>query len=101
MGDPSHRQRDQDNLRARAQERLEKGQLPRSKAARTWGGRGSGIACNLCDSPILTTDAEMELEFEGAPPNRVLHLHLRCHSAWEAERQEESAVNPNSARRSG
>jgi hypothetical protein len=87
MGDPS--QRDQNTLRARARDRIECGLLPRTKAARTWGGRGSGLACSLCDAPILDSEPEMELEYEEPPSsNAVLRFHLQCQSIWDAERQE-------------
>jgi hypothetical protein len=83
MGDPS--QRDQEKLRALARERVERGLLPRTKAARTWGGRGRGLLCSLCDTPILETEPEMELEYE-APESHSIHFHLQCLSAWEVER---------------
>jgi hypothetical protein len=87
MGDPS--QRDQNTLRARARDRIDCGLLPRTKAARTWGGRGSGLACSLCDAPILDSEPEMELEYEEASSsNAVLRFHLQCQSIWENERQE-------------
>jgi hypothetical protein len=84
MGDPS--QRDQNTLRARARDRIDCGLLPRTKAARTWGGRGSGHACSLCDAPILESEPEMELEYEDSSPNSVLRFHLQCQSIWETER---------------
>jgi len=86
MGDPS--QRDSNTLRARARDRIDCGLLPRTKAARTWGGRGSGLACSLCDAPILDSEPEMELEYEPPSANAVLRFHLQCQSIWETERQE-------------
>jgi hypothetical protein len=87
MGDPSPR--DQNILRAKARDRIDCGLLPRTKAARTWGGRGSGLACSLCDAPILDSEPEMELEYEEPPSsNAVLRFHLQCQSIWETERQE-------------
>jgi hypothetical protein len=86
MGDRTHKDKEQETLRARARERMEKGLLPRTRAAKTWGGRGSGLPCGLCDKPILEADPEMELEFEGAAAIKSLRLHLQCHSAWDAER---------------
>lgn len=84
MGDPS--QRDQNTLRAKARDRIDCGLLPRTKAARTWGGRGSGHACSLCDAPILESEPEMELEYEEPSSNAILRFHLQCQSIWEAER---------------
>jgi len=87
MGDPTHKEKSQEALRVRALERIEQGLLPRAKPARTWGGRGSGLACNLCDTPILETDPEMELEFDGAASAKALRFHLQCQSAWDAARR--------------
>ena len=77
----------QETLRARARERIAQQTLPRTKPARTWGGRGTGQHCSLCDEPILDTEPEMELEYEAATPAQVVRFHLQCQSAWEAERQ--------------
>lgn len=79
----SHQQH-QETLRARARERIEQGLLPHAKAARTWGGRGSGLACSLCDAPIADTEPEMELEFDGSV---MVRFHLQCQSIWDAERR--------------
>jgi hypothetical protein len=87
MGDPAYRGKLQDALAARARERLEHGQLPGAKAARTWGGRGSGLPCSLCDIVILETEPEMELEFDGSTNPHVVRFHLPCHSAWDAVRR--------------
>src|SRR5262245_5216634 len=90
MGDsnhPEHKDKNLEHLAAAARERLESGLLPRVKAARTWGGRGSGLTCSLCDEPILESDPEMELEFDGTATARTLRFHLQCHSVWEAERR--------------
>jgi hypothetical protein len=86
MGDTIQKQKNQEQLRARAQERMERGTLPRAKAIRTWGGRGSGLPCSLCDSAILPTEPEMELEFEPSQGSTVLRFHLQCQTAWEAAR---------------
>ncbi|MEP7244236.1 MAG: hypothetical protein ABI885_11165 [Gammaproteobacteria bacterium] len=84
MGGPS--KQNLEELRARARERVEQHQLPIARPARTWGGRGTGLACSLCDAPILPSETEMELEFEGAP-TALLRFHLQCQSVWEAARQ--------------
>lgn len=90
MGGPS--KESMEALRVRARERVEQKLLPRTKPARTWGGRGTGLACSLCDAPILDSETEMELEFEGAQ-TPVLRFHLQCQSVWEAARQ----IPPSSA----
>ena len=77
-----------ETLRARARERIEQQVLPRAKPARTWGGRGTGLHCSLCDEPILESEPEMELEYEAAAPAQVVRFHLQCQSVWESERQE-------------
>lgn len=76
-----------ETLRARARERIAQQVLPRTKPARTWGGRGTGQHCSLCDEPILESEPEMELEYEAAAPAQVVRFHLQCQSVWEAERQ--------------
>lgn len=74
-------------LRARASERIASGQLPRAKAARSWGGRGSGLACSLCDQPIADSGPEMELEFDGAITATALRFHLQCQAIWDSVRR--------------
>ena len=85
MGDPTHQGRDA--LKAAASERIEQSRLPRTKPARIWGGRGSGECCSLCDKPILDTEPEMELEYDGAFAQAVIRFHLQCQSAWDEVRQ--------------
>ena len=85
MGGPS--QQGLEELRARARERIEQQLLPRAKPARMWGGRGTGLACNLCDAPILQSEPEMELEYETPAAIPVVRFHLHCQTVWEAERQ--------------
>ena len=52
-----------------------------------WGGRGSGQTCSLCDQPILETEPEMELEYEGTESQAVVRFHLQCQSVWDEMRQ--------------
>lgn len=87
MGDSGHKDKELQMLRASVRERIEKGLLPRDKAARTWGGRGSGLICSLCDLSILESEPEIELEFDGAAVARALRFHLQCHSIWDSERR--------------
>jgi hypothetical protein len=56
-----------------------------------WGGRGTGLVCSLCDAPILASEPEMELEYEGTAPIPVVRFHLQCQFVWEAERQSPKA----------
>ena len=84
MGDPS--QQGRDALRDAARERIEQARLPRNKPSRMWGGRGSGQACSLCDKPILDSEPEMELEYEGGEPQVVVRFHLQCQTVWDEMR---------------
>jgi hypothetical protein len=85
MGDPT--QAGRDKLRDTARQRIEQARLPKNKPSRMWGGRGSGQTCSLCDRPILDTEPEMELEYEGAPEQPVVRFHLQCQTVWDEVRQ--------------
>jgi hypothetical protein len=74
-------------LQVRARERIERDLLPREKPSRMWGGRGTGLACNLCDAPILDSEPEMELEYEPPATTPTVRFHLRCQSIWDVARQ--------------
>jgi hypothetical protein len=74
-------------LQARARQRIEQHLLPRERPARMWGGRGTGVSCSLCDEPILESEPEMELEFEGVTGAPIVRFHLRCQSVWDSARQ--------------
>jgi len=89
MGDPS--QQGRDTLRDTARERIEQARLPRNKPSRMWGGRGTGQTCSLCDKPILDSEPEMELEFDGEPPGPVVRFHLHCQTVWDEVRQARSS----------
>jgi hypothetical protein len=80
-------------LRARARELIGHGRLPQRPAARTWGGPGSGLLCDLCDTSILSSEPEFELQLE---PNAslVVRFHRRCHSIWESARQQSLQWTP-------
>lgn len=80
MGEPSDR--DTEALRARARERMRQGRLPRTKAARTWGGLGSGLACDLCDAAILSSEPEFELQLDLSMPSESVRFHRQCHAIW-------------------
>lgn len=80
MGEPSDR--DTEALRTRARERMRQGRLPRAKAARTWGGLGSGLACDLCDAAILSSEPEFELQLDLSMPSESVRFHRQCHTIW-------------------
>jgi hypothetical protein len=86
MDDPVN-EKSEETLRARARERIASGELPRAKPARSWGGRGSGLPCSLCDQPIADTGPEMELEFDGAISATALRFHLQCQVIWDSVRR--------------
>jgi hypothetical protein len=89
MGDPS--QQGRDALRDTARERIEQARLPKTKPSRMWGGHGSGQTCSLCDRPILASEPEMELEYEGDASSSVVRFHLQCQSVWDEVRQARSS----------
>jgi hypothetical protein len=84
MGDPTEQGRDA--LRDIARERIEQARLPKNKPSRMWGGRGSGKTCSLCDKPILDSEPEMELEYEGDRSQEVVRFHLHCQTVWDEVR---------------
>lgn len=90
MGD--HSGRSNETLRAFARQQIKQGALPRRKAARTWGGLGSGAACSLCGAPISTSEPEFELQFDVPPAPAVLRFHRQCHLAWDSALHELSAA---------
>lgn len=88
MGEPSDR--DAEALRARARERIRQGRLPLTKPARTWGGLGSGLPCDLCGAAILSSEPEFELQLDLAAPSQSIRFHRQCHSIWSEAREEYS-----------
>ena len=78
-------------LRTRAREMLRAGGLPRTKAVRTWGGRGSGAPCELCGTAISSSEPEFEVQLEATPSAPSLRFHRTCHAVWETVRAEAEA----------
>jgi hypothetical protein len=81
--------RNADRLRTQAQKRLRTGELPAGEDVRTWGGRGSGCKCLVCDAPILEQETEFEVEVHDLlVPNgaRTARLHRGCYTIWDQER---------------
>jgi hypothetical protein len=81
----------EERLREKVREALRTGKLPDHPPERTWGGRGSGGSyCSICGDAIKADQVEFELEFShGVNGNGSgsLHVHLRCFSAWDSERE--------------
>ena len=60
-------------------EKLSEGLLPGKAPAHSWRGNGSRKPCNGCNEPILSTEVEYELNFNGA---RIVHFHAACEAIW-------------------
>jgi hypothetical protein len=82
---------DESVLRENAREVLQAGKLPSHRPDRMWGGPGSGADCPICRVRVTPDELEFEIEFvrsgDNASPDRY-HLHLRCFSVWNAEREQ-------------
>jgi len=70
-------------IRGIIREKLQKGSLPRRQSDRTWGGRGSGRPCAVCDQEIPSSVSEIEDRDDDGNP---LVFHARCHSLLSQER---------------
>jgi hypothetical protein len=69
------------------QEQGERRGVPYQEPVRTWAGRGTGVPCNLCGTPIKAQDIEYEVELLSPASGdlRGLHFHFNCYRAWEAQ----------------
>lgn len=80
---------DEDGLRTKARTAIASGKLPVGVPNRMWGGGGTGATCVVCDLPINRDQAEVDVEFDpdgGLPHVDAYRFHLRCLTAWKAER---------------
>ena len=59
--------------------KLWQGNLPPDDPVKTWGGRGSGLKCDGCDMPILSSESELESDM---PDGRTLRFHVACDGLW-------------------
>jgi len=71
------------DLQERARERIRDGRLPCITDYRTWGGRGSGGPCALCDVIISRDEVEYEIEAPDPAGGRLYRFHFLCHDAWQ------------------
>jgi hypothetical protein len=56
-------------------EKLAAGTLPHDAGGTTFAGYGTGRLCDGCDTPILATEMEYEVE---ARDRRRISFHIRC-----------------------
>jgi len=63
--------------------------LPNREPDRIWGGPSTGGSCAVCRTPLRPGELEMEIEFhrggDSTDADRY-HVHVRCYSAWHAEK---------------
>ena len=64
---------------ARITEKLWEGTLPADDPAKFWGGKGSGLPCNGCDTVISSSEPEHEVEMSDG---RTLRFHVACSGLW-------------------
>src|SRR5262245_5054327 len=70
-------------LRPIIRQRLRNGRLPSERAARIFGGPGTGGPCDACNRELRVTQLVMELPtLDG----RVLFVHGDCFIVWDWER---------------
>lgn len=71
-------------LRRLAREKIESEKLPCAEHPSTWGGKGRGSACSLCEESITNEQFEFEVEIvaPACPAPAILSFHLSCHGAW-------------------
>jgi len=72
-------------LKALAADRIRQNLLPARSPKAVWAGPGSGERCSLCDQTIDQLETEYEIDPPMATLNRVVRLHLRCHTLWQLE----------------
>jgi hypothetical protein len=80
---------DESLLREKARAVLRAGKLPARRPDRTWGDRGDGAPCTICELPVTRDQMEFEMRFERdgeVPGLDEFHVHVRCFAAWEFER---------------
>lgn len=71
----------------RVRDAIRTGKIPDRSPERTWGGRGCGASCAICDQLISADELEFELQFpkgsRGEPAD--YYVHQGCFLAWESE----------------
>jgi hypothetical protein len=74
---------DEARLRERARAAIQNGKIPSRQPDRTWGGRGVGAACAVCDLPIPKDTIQFA---HNEAPYGLDKFRVRCFAAWEFER---------------
>jgi hypothetical protein len=86
---------DEQLLRAKARDAVERSKLPRRRPDRTLGKPGVGAVCSACDQPTTSNQLAIEVHFSRDGDNTGLdtfHVHHRCFAAWEFERRGDGGV---------
>jgi hypothetical protein len=78
-------QRQEQELRAIARERVVLGVLPCTESSHLWGGYGSGSLCALCDQPIPRDEVEYEVECQIEGKTQIFRFHILCQALWRSE----------------
>jgi len=73
----------QQEILSKVRDKLTVGELPRTKYPMTWVGAGMGHFCAACDTPVRTTDVEIEC---APPSDPAVRFHSECFRTWEKER---------------
>ncbi len=60
------------------------GTLPHDDPTTMRVGIGSAALCTACDSPILPSQPEYEVQYDSKCA--TIRLHVGCHGLWRAER---------------
>lgn len=71
-----------ENIEAKIRAKLAERRLPLKSSIGAWAGFGSGGLCDACDRPILATEVEHELDFEGEGGVRTFYFHADCEAIW-------------------
>lgn len=82
--------KDVNETRLRITAAIATGKLPKHAPERSWGGRGSGLACAICQEPVSPEGVEWELEFTAGSDAAVrsLRFHPDCFEDWDLARRE-------------
>ena len=70
-------------LRARARQLIDKGDIPVLKVADIDGGHGRGHVCSVCGQQI--SNSQIEYEPRGIAWHRPLRFHIKCFAVWQLE----------------